>query len=128
MYRIIVTVGFVALGLTNAMDAAIEARFEALELENAAMKQQLASAQDAAAGELRLFHQEACPAGWQEFNRTQGYLLTGRPRGAAPGKQLNRPLTDGELGRAPEHSHTATVTDAGHTHLTEVNDPGRRWR
>ena len=109
---------------TNDLDAdnaEIKADNDALKADNAEIKAALGAPTP---GELRLFAADAWPTGWAEFNRTQGYLLAGRPDGATAGTQLNRPLEAGEAGRAPPHAHDVTVSDPGHTHAATVKDPG----
>jgi hypothetical protein len=100
-----------------------------LTADNKALQEQVAALRAAApgeplAGELRVFESDACPTGWREFAGTQGYLLTGRPKGGSTGTQINRALEAGEAARAAPHSHTATVTDSGHTHTAAVDDKG----
>ena len=75
-------------------------------------------------GEVRLFDAAACPSGWEEWNATKGYMLVSRPEGSKTGTLLNRPLESGETDRSPEHSHAASVTDAGHSHASAIHDPG----
>jgi len=89
--------------------------------ENAEIKAELHRVQD---GELRIFHADACPEGWVEFNRTQGFMLTGRPKNGTTGMTYNRPFDAGEAGRMPSHSHEATVVDPGHNHDMALHDPG----
>jgi hypothetical protein len=118
------------LAMLEQKNAALEQKNSALEADNIALKEKTndldadnaeikATLGAPAPGELRLFAADACPAGWAEFNRTQGYPLAGRPDGAKTGTQLNRPLEAGELGRAPPHDHAASalqVKDPGHDH------------
>jgi hypothetical protein len=108
--------------------SALEQKTSALGADNAELKADNAEIKATigapAPGELRLFAADACPTGWAEFNRTQGYLLAGRPDGAKAGTQLNRPLEAGEAGRAPPHAHDVAVSDPGHTHAATVKDPG----
>jgi hypothetical protein len=107
----------------------LEARNAETKAENAQMKATLLEmkAENAAtSGELRMFNAEQCPSGWVEFNRTQGYLLTGRPKGGETSTTINRPMAVGEKGRSPEHSHEVEVEDLGHSHVTAVNDPGHQ--
>jgi hypothetical protein len=109
---------------TSSLEAdnrALKVSNSALEADNVEIKAALGAP---APGELRLFAADACPSGWAEFNRTQGYLLAGRPDGGKAGTQLNRPLEAGEAGRVPPHAHDVTVSDPGHTHATQVKDPG----
>ena len=100
---------------------ALERQLQGLQAENVAIRAEM---KEASAGELKLFKAEECPKGWTEFNRTQGYLLTGRPSGGTAYTQLNRPMADGELGRAHQHSHEVEIDDRGHTHAATINDPG----
>ena len=121
-----------ALASTAALtDSEIVARLESLEKENAVMrrenlqiKAELSQALKGLNGELRIFHADECPEGWIEFNRTQGFMLTGRPKNGTSGMTFNRPFDAGEEGRSPSHAHEATVSDPGHTHLNAVIDPG----
>ena len=76
-------------------------------------------------GELRMFNTAVCPYGYVEFDRVQGYLLTGRPKGGASGTRFNRAMEVGEESRVATHTHEVNVTDSGHTHTMDVNDdPG----
>jgi hypothetical protein len=120
---------------TALTEGDILARFETLEVKNAVIKAEnaeitakyaeiQATLNATTAGELKVFNTDECPPGWVEFNKTQGYLLTGRPKGGETGTTINRPLDVGEEGRSPEHSHEVGVEDLGHTHVTAVNDPG----
>jgi hypothetical protein len=114
-----------ALALT---ESDILERLEALERANREMKAEnaeiKATLNATSAGVLKVFNAEDCPLGWVEFNKTQGYMLTGRPKGGQTGTTINRPMDVGEKGRSPEHSHEVGVEDLGHTHETVVNDPG----
>jgi hypothetical protein len=125
------------LGVAAALtEGDILARFEALEARNAKLEANNAKLEAKNAeiqatlnavkttGELKIFNAEKCPPGWVELNKTQGYLLTGRPKGGRSGTAINRPMDVGEKGRAPEHSHEVVVEDLGHTHTMVVNDPG----
>jgi hypothetical protein len=105
----------------EAKNADMTAKYTAMKAENAEIK---ATLNATAAGELKMFNAEECPPGWVEFNKTQGYLLTGRPKGGETGMTINRPMDIGETGRSPEHSHEVGVEDLGHTHVMAVNDPG----
>jgi hypothetical protein len=113
---------------TALTEGDILARFDALEAKNAKLEAENAEIKAAlnatTTGELKMFNAEECPPGWVEFNKTQGYLLTGRPKGGETGTTINRPMDVGEKGRSPEHSHEVGVEDLGHTHVTAVNDPG----
>jgi hypothetical protein len=117
-----------AAGATALNDADILHRLEALEAKYTEVTAKNAEIQAAlnatTAGELKVFNADECPPGWVEFNKTQGYLLTGRPKGGETGTTINRPMDVGEEGRSPEHSHEVGVEDLGHTHETVVNDPG----
>jgi hypothetical protein len=103
---------------------ALEANNARLDAKNAEITAKYSEMQAALNGELKIFSAGECPPGWVEFNKTQGYLLTGRPRGGEAGTTINRPMDAGEKGRSPEHSHEVGVEDLGHTHVTTVNDPG----
>ena len=119
------------LGLLLQLSAAgtlsqLEARLEALERENAAIKAELqvrASASPASR-ELRMFLGSDCPSGWVESNATKGYVLVGRPKHATAGQQLNAPLAAGEAGRVGAHVHTTIVSDPGHRHSVGVAGTG----
>jgi hypothetical protein len=120
----------------------ILARIEALEANNARLEAKNTEITDkylemqhenteiravlngATAGELKIFNANECPPGWVEFNKTQGYLLTGRPKGGETGATINRPMDAGETGRSPQHSHEVAINDPGHNHVNTVNDPG----
>ena len=105
----------------------MEARFAKLESDNALLQSQNADLKaegGALVGELKVFEADECPPGWRESNSTQGYMLTGRPKGGAAGTRINRPLDAGEVLRSPEHTHAVTATDLGHTHVGTVHDPG----
>lgn len=122
---------------TALTEGDILARFEALEAKNMKLEAKnteitakyteiQATLNATTSGELKMFNAEECPPGWVEFNKTQGYLLTGRPKGGVTGTTINRPMDVGEEGRSPEHSHEVGVEDLGHTHVTTVNDPGHK--
>jgi hypothetical protein len=138
-----------AAGAGALTDSDILRRLEALEAKNAEMKAEFtevtaknadltrkyaditakyteiqATLDATSTGELKMVNADECPPGWVEFNKTQGYLLTGRPKGGETGATINRPLGVGEKGRTPEHSHEVAVQDLGHAHVTVVNDPG----
>jgi hypothetical protein len=112
----------------EAKNTKMEAENTEIKAENAEIKAEnaeiTATLNATTAGELKMFNAEECPPGWVEFNKTQGYLLTGRPKGGETGTTINRPMDVGEEGRSPEHSHEVGVTDLGHTHTMVVNDPG----
>jgi hypothetical protein len=110
-----------ANGEMKAENAVLAARYTEIKAENAEIK---ATLNATTTGELKVFNAEECPPGWVEFNKTQGYMLTGRPKGGQTGTTINRPMDVGEMGRSPEHSHEVGVTDLGHTHTMVVNDPG----
>lgn len=76
-------------------------------------------------GELRVFHTDECPPGWEESELTKGYLLVGRPSGGNSGTQINMALRNNEKSRVGPHLHEVEVTDPGHSHGTNIwND---RW-
>jgi hypothetical protein len=110
-----------ALTEITAKNAEVTAKYAEIQAENAEIKAMLNAT---TTGELKIFNAEECPPGWVEFNKTQGYLLTGRPKGGETGTTINRPMDVGEQGRSPEHSHEIGVEDLGHTHVMTVNDPG----
>jgi hypothetical protein len=118
---------FEALEAKNAEITAkyteVTAKYTEIQAENAEIK---ATLNTTTTGELKMFNAEECPPGWVEFNKTQGYLLTGRPKGGKTGTTSSRPRDVGETGRSPEHAHEVGVEDLGHTHVTVVNDPGHR--
>jgi regulator of replication initiation timing len=67
------------------------------------------------AGEIRFFGLDNCPFGWEEVNRTRGYMIVSRPLGAKSMQYFGTPLKSGETSRAgAPHTHTTTVTDPGH--------------
>ena len=105
----------------TAKNAEITRKNAEIQAENAEIQ---ATLNATATGELKVFNADECPPGWVEFNKTQGYLLTGRPKDGETGTTINRPMDAGEKGRSPEHSHEVGVEDLGHTHETVVNDPG----
>jgi regulator of replication initiation timing len=76
---------------------------------------QLQTKSDDLAGEIRFFGLDNCPFGWEEANRTRGYMIVSRPLGAKSMQYFGKPLKSGESSRAgAPHTHTTTVTDPGH--------------
>jgi len=67
-------------------------------------------------GELKMFHADACPAGWAEVESLKGYLLMGRPKDGTTGTVVNSPLSKNDAFRVGPHTHGVKVTDNGHGH------------
>lgn len=95
-----------------------------LEKENAELKRSIAKS----SGELTLFvdGRVDCPAGSVEVNTTQGFILTGRPKGGETGATFNRAFDAKEQGRSAPHVHTTNIIDKGHAHESGVVDPGHK--
>ena len=84
------------------------------------LRQELTDVTSSTQGELKIFFTDSCPPGWKEADATQGYILTGRPVGAAAGGTNGAsPLDKDETGRVGNHAHG--VNDPGHTHSIGVS-------
>ena len=98
-------------GLTsNAQD-----QFDALGVSISALTGQLS----APTGTRMPFHQAAAPTGWTQDVSKNDYMLrvvsgTGGAAGGTDSPILNN--------KVPTHTHTAVVTDPGHTHVTDFTN------
>jgi hypothetical protein len=73
-----------------------------------------------------MFFNGACPAGWSEFTSARGRYIVGVPAGGSVGSTAGTALTNLEQrNNAGVHTHAATVTDPGHSHVNlESPAPG----
>jgi len=73
-------------------------------------------------GEIKVFHSDTCPDGWQEVSATKGFVLVSRPEGAKTGDHKNTPLSKDEVSRVGPHKHDVEITEPPHSH--GIDDPG----